>query len=348
MKYQNLELFKKHLKASFPHKLPNLYFVVVKDDYERLRVIDNITCYFPKNSVLSINRFSAESSSLQEVINTLDSPSLLGGESIVVVDGIDLYKRKEIQDFLTSYLKKNLLRGFLVLSAKDKKNLLTLFSEVDKRGVILDLSLEKIWEKEKRLLNFVIEKCAQSKKSISQDAKETLLSLIGLDMSSLENEIEKAALYVGDKHIIEKEDILAICSSNVTNSVWQIAEKVIWEDPFFFNIERDYCVDSIFFHSLVIALRYHLQEGLKLSSALENNLDIFKLFSNIRPNVLQKRKEKALFFGSTYFKEALKELFDIDMLSKDGISSFLFLIDLFRVKLIYLRRYENPKTYTSS
>ena len=289
MKYQSVDLFKKHLESSFPNKLSNLFLVVVKDDYERLCIIDNISCYFPRDNAFSFLRFSAEKVSIKEFISNLDTPSLLGGVPIMILEEIDLYKRKDILE-LVDYIKQNRLNGFVVLASRDKKSILTLLSEVDKRGVVLDLASEKIWDKQKRLSNFIVEKCAQAKKSISSDAKETIISFMGTDMSAIENEIEKVIIYVGEKNIIEKKDVLLICSSITKISVWQIADKIIWgSSPFSVNLESEYCIDSTFFHSLIVAIRYNLQEGLKMSSAFEANQNISSLFPSLRPKVLHTR-----------------------------------------------------------
>lgn len=340
MKYQNIDTFNKYLNISFPNNVPNLFFVISKEDFERSKIIDSITCFFPRNNFFAISRYSAEDNNAQEVIANLNSLSLLGDKPVVVLDEVELYKSKDLQ-LIVSYLKDNKLKSYCVLAARDKKSLLTLFSEVDKRGVILDVSQEKTYEKEKRLSSFITERFAQNKKSISIEARDLILTLIGLDMCMLQNEIDKISLFVGSKTNIEKEDVEAICSSLGTMTPWQIAEKIIFEeDPFIVNLEKDYYIDASFFQSLITALRYNLQEGYKVSSALEKNLNLNELFMSTNAKILEKRKSMAKIHGSEFFKEALKELFEIDLLSKSGMSSYLFLIDLFRIKLYYLMFYE--------
>lgn len=340
MKYQCIETFNKYLNLTFPNNVPNLFLVISKDDFERVKIIDSITCFFPRKNFFAISRYSANESNPKEVLANLDALSLLGDDPIVVVDEIDLFKSKDLQ-MIVAYLKQNRLKSFCVLAARDKKSLLTLFSEVDKRGVILDLSQERTYEKEKRLSNFIVERCAQNKKSISSEARDLILSLIGLDMCMLQNEIDKISIFVGPKSAIEREDVEAICSSLGTMTPWQIAEKIIFEgDPFLVNLEKDYFLDSSFFYLLLTALRYNLQEGYKVAAALEKNLNLNELFINLNFKILEKRKTVAANFGSLFFKEALNILFEIDFLSKSGVTSYLLLIDLFRIKLYYLMCYE--------
>jgi DNA polymerase III delta subunit len=337
MKYAEIDSFKKHIESSFPSHLANLYLIIVNESFERLRIIENFICYLPRNNALSILRFAADKTSIKEVILNLDSPSLLGGLPIIILDEIDLYGRKEILE-LVSYLKLGRLNGYLILASKDKKSILTLLSEVDRRGLVLDLSLEKPWVKQHRLAHFIVEKCAQAKKSISEDAKETILSFMGGDMSAIEKEVEKVITYVGEKSTIEKSDILSICSNISSITVWQIAEAIIWrENPFLATLEKEHSIDSVFFHSLVIALRYNLQEGLKLATAIEEDLNLSQLFPTWKPKVLQSKAEVATRLKSSFFREMGDFLFEIDLLSKEGNSSFLTLIDFFRIKLADLK-----------
>ncbi len=329
MKYLALDPFKKHLEASFPSNLSLFYLVVALDDFERTKIIDNIACYLPR-SILSMSKMSS-SSSMKEITESLCSPSLFGGQNVVIIDELENFKNQDIQ-LITSHVKQNKILGFVIFAARNKKSFLTLFNEIDKRGVVLDLSQEKTWDKEKRLSNFIVEKCARAKKSITPEAIAVVFSQIGTDMSAIENEIDKVSAYVGEKYLIEKKDILEICSLSNTSTIWQIAEEMVWDDPFA-SISENYIVDSVFFHSLVIALRYHLQEGYKMAEAIEKKLVLADIFPALRPKALQKRKEKALACGSGYFKEALKSLFEIDLQSKSGSPSFTILLDIFRAKL---------------
>ena len=52
MKYQSLESFKKHLINAFPKHLSSLYLVVLKDPYERQKIINYIADLFLKSGSL--------------------------------------------------------------------------------------------------------------------------------------------------------------------------------------------------------------------------------------------------------------------------------------------------------
>jgi len=132
-----------------------------------------------------------------------------------------------------------------------------------------------------------------------------------------------------NKEIIDKQDVLNICSTLKQSTVWEISEKIVW-DTDVIDLEK-YGADNSFFHSLLGAIRYQLREGYKL--IYQEN---FSKFS-------EKKRQRAVFLGNKFFKEALKILFSIDILSKSNVTSYMALLDYFISKLHMLKCYE---TYT--
>ena len=333
MKYQNLISFKKSLEASFPNNLSQLYFVIVEDDFERQRIVDYITRYLPHDGAYALSKKSAANFSSSQLIQELDAPSLLSARFCLVVDEIELYKKADMQK-LAVYLQKSSLFNYLILAARNKRELLTLLNEIDRKGgVILDLFFENLFEKEKRLIAFVSEKCAQAKKNITKEAVLLLFEKVGLELALIENEIEKVINFTADKNQIEEKDIEKIALSQDKSTPWQIAEKIIFTGGC--NLER-MTVDTSFFHSLLPALRYNLQEGYKLSSVLERRIAHFDYkahFPHVRPKVLEKRKAAAMRLGTDFFKQGLKALFKIDLMSKNSVDDHLALLTLFQTQL---------------
>ncbi len=113
---------------------------------------------------------------------------------------------------------------------------------------------------------------------------------------------------------------------------------IIWgENPFQCNIEKDFKVDSSFFSFLVVALRYNLQEGLKLTKPFYTS-----------SKAIQKKAKKAKILGSSFFKRCLNHLFETEFLSRTESTSLLALLDLFRAKLKCEKNYETditPKSF---
>ncbi len=334
MKHQNLLSFKKHLEASFPNNLSPIYFVIMEDDFERLKIIDYITRYLPHDGSYALSKKNAVNFPVSRLIQELDAPSLLASRSCLVVDEIEQYKKPDLQK-MTAYLKKVTLFNYLILASRTRKELLTLLSEIDRKGgIILDLFFENLFEKEKRLISFVKEKCAQAKKNITKEAVFLLLERTGLELALIENEIEKVISFAADKLQIEEGDVEKITRLYNKSTSWQIAEQIAFAEKANLN---DIHLDAQFFHMLLPILRYNLQEGYKLASVLERRIAHFDYrshFPHVRPKTLEKRKQAALKLSSEFFKKALKLLFKIDLMSKNNIDDYAALLTFLQTKLL--------------
>jgi len=332
MRYLNITNFKKHFENPLFDKV-KIYLVVIQNLYEREKIISYILKKIDIKN-FNLSKFSKDNK-LSKIINTIQSPSLLGGESLVIIDDIEEFSKGDIQN-LNSFLKTNDVNLIIGASAKMQSSILN--STIEKKGVVFDLSSEKIWEKEKRLSGFVLEKCLKANKNISSLVIEALFERVGLDLSLIENEINKLITFVGIKKSIEMEDVQSICPINITGSVWKIAEEIVWGKINFENM----FLDTTYFHLLISAIRYQLQLGYKIAATLENdkNANLSNYFPKIYPRALEKRKQIANQRKSIFFKEAIKSLFEIDLLSKTVNMNLSNLLDILKTKLLYLSTHD--------
>jgi DNA polymerase III subunit delta len=317
MKFLNLNSFKAYLSKAEHHQ----YLIIIDNEYERRKVIDLILKK-PFISNFSITKLIEPS--FQKIVEEVDSPSLFGGDPFIVLEDIKDLK-EETSKFFSFFKERNI---FGIIGSKTKQDVLSIY---DNAKVVLDLSSEKPWEKEKRFLEFVKEKCQIDKITISQEALNFLIESCSNDFSFLEQEIDKLIVFCLEKKRIEIEDVLTIGSSNMQTTVWQVAEEMVWQKKDIKNL----VMDASFFHSLISSIRFQLSLGYKMASLMETNMsyeEFAKHFPKIYPKMLDKKKEIAKLRGSLFYKNALKVLFEIDLLSKNNISNFSLLLDLFRLK----------------
>lgn len=327
MRFLNINSLKKHFETSGFDKI-KIYLIVISDVFEREKIINFI---LKKLNIKKFNlsKFSADCK-LSQIINTFQSPSLLGGEPLIIIDDLENLSKEDIQNF-NSYLKTS--DSFLIIGSQSKQQSSVLYSTIEKKGLVFDLTGEKLWEKEKRIANFIVEKCIYAQKNISSIVIDALFDKVGLDLALIEQELEKLITYTADKKAIELEDVENICPINITQTIWQMADEIVWGKINFDNIS----IDINFFHLLLSAIRYQLELGYKIASLIEDKKvsDLSPYFPKIYPRSLEKKKELATYYKSTYYQKALKELFEIDLLSKTINIDSLFLLDILKTKLLY-------------
>lgn len=322
MKYQNLKSFQKHLASAGSQQLCRVYLVAVQDDFERAKAIDAILSYIPT----SPNRFLGSDCNLIDVLDAMQSMSLLG-ESVVVLDEVEKLSKKQVQT-LSGHLTAP--AGYVLFGTRSKT---ALSNAVEKEGVILDLLEEKPWDKEKRLTEQLIERAKGVGKRLGADAAGLLLERIGVDSALLDSEIDKLICFVGDRLGITREDILQISPLSKTSTLWQTAEDVVWEGGEFPS------VDSTAFHGLIPALRNQLHLGLTLAILIEEKCPAEEWASylpKLWPKTLEKRSSQAARLGASFFRKGLEKLFDLELTSRSNSTQYRALLDLFRAQL-YVR-----------
>ena len=317
MKYQNIQLFEKSLSLS--HRV---YLVVMPSDQERFAMLQKIVqrAVPPGHS---LERFSSDVE-CRVLFDAMLSPSLFGGDTVVLLDECEAFKKKEVEQLL-AFLEKNVLAGYLLLGSRGKT---PLSKVVEKTGALLDMSEEKPWDRDKRLAETLIEMAKKEGKWLSPDAVPLLIECAGPDLSMLSQEMDKLICYVGDRATIERTDIFRLCGSHAQETPWQIAEEIVWEGKGTF--------DPAGFVGLIFSLRSQLQLGLKITTLLEAKVPASEwtpYFPKIWPRTLEKRKGQAMHKGALYFKKGLDMLYKIESLSRTSAVLPEALFDLFRTHL---------------
>jgi hypothetical protein len=64
-----------------------------------------------------------------------------------------------LNHLLLDFLRQQAVESFLVLGARNKKCISYLITFFDKEGALLDLTSGKVWEKEKRFITMLMQKC---------------------------------------------------------------------------------------------------------------------------------------------------------------------------------------------
>jgi DNA polymerase-3 subunit delta len=327
MRYPNLKAFEKHLASAAPHHLCRCYLVLIADDQERQQAIQTLLRHLPDGS---IQRMSGAEIKLIDLFDALQSPSLFGGEAVVILDECEKLAKGQVESII-DFLEKPIQAGFLLLGARGKT---PLAKAAEKGGVVLDLSDEKPWDKEKRISENLFERAKSAAKRLSPDAAPLLLERIGPDASLLASEIDKLICYVGDRLTIERADVYRIAASSRAHTLWQMAEGIVWEGTS--------ALDPNAFHGLVPALRSQLSLGMKIASLIEDQTPMGEWAAHlpkIWPKTLEKRKEQAAQKGVSFFKKGLDLLFKIELLSRTGSTQVGALLDLFRSSMSsYARR----------
>ncbi|HSX38106.1 MAG TPA: hypothetical protein VLE95_04665 [Chlamydiales bacterium] len=321
MRYQNLRAFQKHLSSAAPDHLCKCYLIAVADDYERKAAIQAILAHFPGRPCVRLNGADAP---LVKIIDSLLSPTLFGGEPVVLLEEAQDLEKQELQGLIRCC--SSAFYGYLLCATRSKT---PLSAAIEKAGVVLDSLEEKPWEKEKRLEEHIAQRAQNGGKWLAPDAAALLFERLGADASLLDSEMDKLICFVGKRPTIERSDVFCISSFSRSSTIWATAEEIVWE-------RQKATLGSNPFQGLVPAIRSQLQTGLKITELAAQNTPREKwgsYFPKLWPRLLEKRITQAAKLGRLYFQNGLDLLFQVECHSRIGASREGPLLDYFQISL---------------
>ncbi|HSW86172.1 MAG TPA: hypothetical protein VLG49_01580 [Rhabdochlamydiaceae bacterium] len=332
MKFQSMPAFEKHLNEAFPDHLSHAYMVTSPSDFERKRMIEMIGSTLRRKDQMEESVLDASSCSIESILDHLNSYSLFGGHSLVVVDRIDKLK-KSACEALARYLASPSGTTYLILGGSTLKGLTDLYQKGKKELVILDLSEEKPWERKARLRQWLVKEASSAKKTLAPALIDYLMEKIEPDMQNLHQELEKLIVFTGEKRIIELQDALRICSPGQSSSSWRIADSLVWEEK---GNSYESIQDLSFLLPLIGAIRYQLHLGHQISFFIrhgETVQEVASHFPNLKRPSLEKYTALVSQRGEPFFKKGLILLFELELSLKNGMLDPSFAWDLFKAKM---------------
>ncbi len=228
----------------------------------------------------------------------LENLSLFAKKRVLVCDS---YEGKELP----------LSDDILILTYKSPTSL---SKKLEKEGVTLDLSGEKPWDRKSRLQRWLLEIAHARGKKLHPTAATYFLEFSPDTFAPLVSEVEKAMVYVGDEKEITLQAVKTIATLDPKQNGWQLSEAAVWGGAAVLG-DTD-------LYSLVGQLRYQLSLGLQIAEGKP---------AKGAPKKIDKIRAKGL--KASFYREGLKELFELEMKLRSNISNQKLLFDRFRAKL---------------
>lgn len=339
MKYANIVAFNRYLEKVAFDSLSHVYLLNGKEESEKefsLKILLSALLKGEDPSLI-VNHFDCSlRGSIGDMLDNLHAVPFFGGRSIVVLHNTDKLEKKSLNlfDKILPELSSNV---FLIFTGKALSPSNSLFQSVDKYGVVLHFPLEKSWEKENHLTDWIIDRMKSQGKYISKSTSHYLINWVGLDIHLLNMEIEKLICYLGDREEILEDDVrdLSVCSSSST--VWQLGDAVFQRNfSKMFTLSRSlfYRGETIF--SIIPQLRRQFQVGYHICSILKNggsSQDVQKMFPYMKGRILNRNIRQSQNYGMESFKKGMLAINRTDTLSRNSFHSMDFLLETLLMKL---------------
>jgi DNA polymerase-3 subunit delta len=302
MRHSHLKSFQK----SLPPKVSGCYLVLYNHDYERGQILELIA----SRAGAGVRRFRGSEGDWKGFWEALQGPSLFSPNSAVLLDELELMPAPMVKQ-----LAGRLKECTLILGAREKS---AFAAGVEQQGVLLDMSEEKPWDRDRRWAEQLMERAGMLGKILDPQALEGLMERIDPELALLEREVDKLACFVGARSHIALSDVKSLSVENRTYTLWRIAEAMVWE--------RQPAPTGSDLYGLIPALRWNLQVGVSLYTAGSPA-------PKMAPKKLEQRRSQAAQLGLPFFQRGLDALFELELLSRSASIASDAALDLFQLKV---------------
>ena len=177
------------------------------------------------DDTMNFARFEGKGLDADELIRLADTMPFFAERRLILVEDSGFFK--SASDALVQYLP----------SMPDTTILLFVETEVDKRNRLykkvkdMGYAAELNRQDSAQLARWAGGILTREQKKITKHTMELFLSMAGDDMENIRMELEKLISYTLGREVITDEDVLAVCTVQVTNRIFEMVSAIVNRQP---------------------------------------------------------------------------------------------------------------------
>ena len=162
------------------------------------------------------NHFAGKDIPVNEVIDLAETLPFLADRRVIFISDSGLFKSGG--DRLADYLKECNETTFFVFTEMDVDKRSRLYKAVASEGHVAEFKTPD----DRTLKVWIATNLKKENLKISEQTCEYFMEKVGTDMSNMKSELEKLISYACDRGVVTNDDIDAICTTTITNTVFDL------------------------------------------------------------------------------------------------------------------------------
>lgn len=307
-----------------------IYLLYGEEGYLKRQYKERFTkAMLPEGDTMNYAYYEGKNVDVREVIDLAETLPFFSERRLIVFENTGFFKSAGVE--LADYVKEMPPTTYFLFIENEVDKRSKLYKAVKAKGHIVELGAQD----EATLKRWVAGLVKKEGKQISESCIMYLLGKIGTDMENIQRELEKLFCYTLERDSIEKEDIDAVCVTQITNHIFDmvnaVAEKkqkkaldlyyellALKEPPMriLFLLTRQY---RILFH-----VKDLLQKGYGRKEIASK--------AGLHPFAAGKYMDQAKYFKTRELRKIMEDSADIDQRVKTGLLTDNLAVELFLVK----------------
>ena len=311
-------------------KFKNVYLLYGEEAYLKKQYKDRMTkAVIPDGDTMNYAYYEGKGINPAELVDLAETMPFFAERRLIVAENSGFFKNATPE--LADYIK----------SMPDTTCLLFIENEVDKRGkmykAVKDRGriVEMGRQDEKTLLYWIAGNVKKEGRQIKESTARYLVSKTGTDMENLEKELEKLFSYTLGKDEITAADIDDICTTQITNKIFDMIEAVAAKRQ---KQALDYYYDLLALKEPPMRILYLLSRQFKLLLEVKdlmgrgNDKAQIAKTAKLHPFVAGKYMQQCRTFSKAELRDIMEEAASTEEMVKTGRMNDVMSVEIFIVK----------------
>ncbi|MGN0203133.1 MAG: DNA polymerase III subunit delta [Coprococcus sp.] len=213
-----MKTLNEHLKKK---TFKNVYLLYGDEAYLRIQYRDRLRdALINEGDTMNMASFEGKGIDEKEVMALADTMPFFSDYRLIIIENSGFFTSSH--DELAEYMKHIPETTCIVFVEADVDKRNKLFKAVSAAGYAANLTIPN----DKQLILWLAGMVKRENKLIQEPTLQYFLQLVEHDMNCMRQEMEKLLCYVGERQIIEKTDVDAVCSVFVENKIFDMIRAV--------------------------------------------------------------------------------------------------------------------------
>ncbi len=311
-------------------QLKQIYLLYGEEAYLKKQYRDKLhQAIVPLEDTMNYAYYEGKGINVREVIDLAETLPFFAEHRLIVLENSGFFKNAspELADYLKELPETTAM--IFVESEIDKRG--KLYKAVKEKGRIVELGRQD----EGTLLRWIAGNVRREGKQITEQTIRFFLTKVGTDMENIQKELEKLFCYTLDKQEISAEDVEEICTTQITNQVFDMVEAVAKKQQ---RKALDYYYDLLALKEPPMRILFLLTRQFRLLWEVKD-MDRqgyprkeIATKAGLHPFVVGKYQEQARAFSEPALRKILEDSVDMEECIKTGRLSDTLGIELFIMK----------------
>ncbi len=297
----------------------------------------------PEVRDFNMDLIDGKNTSLEDIVQVANTLPFMSDKRVVIVENAEFFKstkknatEKEAlqkqEECLIEYFKKPMDTTCLIFAADAIDRKRKIYKTIQESGVVMEFAPLKNME----LNNWVENRIIQMGKNVQPEAIDELVAAVGSNLRMLDTELQKIVSFVGERKVIDKEDVLGLVSKTTDLSIFELIDAIG---------ERNYNKAILMLRELVLygeppvrllfMVAKHFRILLEAKSLAQAGYAEKQVASQlqIHPYVAQKCVRQAKNFSRDELEKALERILETDIAIKTSTRQPIMNLELLFIQL---------------